>query len=350
MVSLKDVAKAAGLSISTVSKVLNNTADRVGISEKTQVRVREIAQQLNYQPNKEARNLRLGKRPRVILFLSLYEGRTDGEEGFFSHPFFGELMHYIQSEVSNHGFYLSYLAVSKDNLAMISELIQDRISGIVTWGIIPAKLLQILRASQLPVAAIEPYISDEADLHQIYVDNQVAVESAVEFLHKCGYQQIVMADTRLAGERQNPVFSERIEAFSRCKEQYKEHSLRIERYTRLRGASDISAGEILGERIFANLQDSVGVIAVNDLTALGVLHAAQKHKLDVPVQVGVIGIDDIEWARTHHPPLSTVHIPKRQLALEAVSYVANALNGKDTEPGIVRVPVKLIARETTTIL
>jgi DNA-binding LacI/PurR family transcriptional regulator len=81
MVRLKDIARVAGVSVTTVSKVLNNRGDEFGISQETQKRVREIARQMNYQPHKEARNLRLGKRYSSILFLSLYEGRTKGAEG-----------------------------------------------------------------------------------------------------------------------------------------------------------------------------------------------------------------------------------------------------------------------------
>ena len=348
MVTLRDIAAKTGFSISTVSKVLNDTAHEVGIAKETQVLVQKAARELNYRPNKEARKLRLGKRRPLILFLSLYEGRTDGEEGFFSHPFFGELMHYIQYEVSNQGFYLSYIAVSKNNLPLIMELIHDSVSGIVTWGTIPPKLLRLLRASKLPVAAIEPYVNDAEDIHQIYVDNRAAVFKAVDCLYKCNYKQIIMADTRLAGEKQNPVFSERVEAFIECKTKYSDVSLKLETYNRARGTSDITAGEAIGERILKKVNKPLGVVAVNDLTAFGILNIAQHKGLHIPNDVGIVGIDDIEWAHSHRPSLTTIRIPKHKLAIEALSYLKNALNGTG-KPGVVRLPVELIGRQTTAI-
>lgn len=347
MVTLRDVAQATGFSVSTVSKVLNNTADEVGIAESTQALVREAARNLNYRPNKEARNLRLGKMRPLILFLSLYEGRTDGEEGFFSHPFFGELMHYIQYEVSNQGFYLSYIAVNNSNLSLITELIHDSVSGVVTWGTIPDPLLRTLRASKLPVAAIEPYIQDAEDLHQIYVDNEAAVSQAVDYLYKCNYRQIVMADTRLDGEKQNPVFSERVEAFTECKKKYSDILLQREIHYRARGTSDITAGEVIGEKILEKIKPPFGVVAVNDLTAFGILNIAQQRGLLVPDDVGVIGIDDIEWAHSHRPALTTIRIPKHQLALEAVGFLTNFLNRTGVKPEVLRLPVELVERQTT---
>jgi LacI family transcriptional regulator len=347
MVTLRDIAKETGFSISTVSKVLNNTAHEVGIAEETQALVLEAARRLNYRPNKEARNLRLGKRRPLILFLSLYEGRTDGEEGFFSHPFFGELMHYIQYEVSNRGFYLSYIAVNKNNLSLIMELIHDSVNGVVTWGTIPPKLLSMLRVSKIPVAAIEPYVSDAEDLHQIYVDNHAAVSKAVDCLYKCNYTQIIMADTRLAGEEQNPVFSERVEAFIACKAKYSDVRLKLETYNRARGTSDIAAGEAIGERILGKMNEPLGVVAVNDLTAFGILNVALQNGLHIPHDVGVVGIDDIEWAHSHRPPLTTIRIPKHKLAIEAVGFLANVLNGTGAKPEILRLPVELVERQTT---
>ncbi|HPT62490.1 MAG TPA: LacI family DNA-binding transcriptional regulator, partial [Bacillota bacterium] len=167
---MKDIARVAGVSVTTVSKVLNNRGDEFGISQETQKRVREIARQMNYQPHKEARNLRLGKRYSSILFLSLYEGRTKGAEGFFSHPFFGELMHQIQAEVSRSGCYLSYVAVTEESMPAVRTLIQDRISGVVTCGTMSPELAKLLQRSRLPVAAIEPYTSPAGAFHEVYVD------------------------------------------------------------------------------------------------------------------------------------------------------------------------------------
>lgn len=347
IVRLKDIAELAGVSVTTVSRVLNHTASEVGISQKTQKRVMKIARELNYQPNKEARNLRLGRRPQSILFLSLYEGRTAGAEGFLSHPFFGELMHGIQAEVSKRGCYLSYVAVSKDNMCSITDLIQDRVSGVITWGTIPPTLLKILRHSRLPVAAIEPYNTGIEDIHEIYVDNDQAVFLAMNHLYESGYGKVIMADTRLKGEKQNPVFSERVTAFKKYKNRYEDIATSLETYHRDRGISDIYAGEILGKRIIDNMSGSTGIVAVNDLTAIGILNTAQKMRVKIPEELGVVGIDDIEWARFHSPALTTVRIPKRQFAIEAMSYLSQYLKGNPQEPHVIRVPVGLVERETT---
>lgn len=347
MVRLKDIARVAGVSVTTVSKVLNNRGDEFGISQETQKRVREIARQMNYQPHKEARNLRLGKRYSSILFLSLYEGRTKGAEGFFSHPFFGELMHQIQAEVSRSGCYLSYVAVTEESMPAVRTLIQDRISGVVTCGTMSPELAKLLQRSRLPVAAIEPYTSPAGAFHEVYVDNAQAITLALAYLHRCGYGQLVLADTRLAGEKSNPVFSERVAAWEHHSRSYPDIAASVETFHRDPGTSDITAGEVLGERIIARLKPPFGVVAVNDLTAMGVMYAAQRHGLRIPEDLAVVGIDDIEWAASHKPALTTVRIRKDLLAREAVAYVSAALRGTTVEPSVVRVPVELVVRDTT---
>jgi len=347
MVRLKDIAQVAEVSVTTVSKVLNNRGDEFGIAEETQQRIWEIAKRLNYQPNREARNLRLGKKYRSILFLSLYEGRTRGAEGFFSHPFFGVAMHQMQAAVSRAGFYLSYLAVTEETMEAIRALVQDRISGVVTWGTMPPDLAKLLQRSRLPVAAIEPYTTTPGMFQEIYVDNRQAIALALDYLYRCGYERLVLADARLLGEAHNPVFSERAAAWKELSQGYTEIAASVETYHRPAGTSDITAGEVLGERIIARLKPPFGVVAVNDLTAMGVMYAAQRHGLRIPEDLAVVGIDDIEWAAFHQPALTTVRIPKDRLAQVAVDYVCKAINGSGVEPQVVRVPVELIVRETT---
>lgn len=347
MVRLKDIAQAAGVSVTTVSKVLNDRGDEFGIAKDTQERIWEIATRLNYQPNREARNLRLGKKYRSILFLSLYEGRTKGAEGFFSHPFFGIVMHQIQEAVSRSGFYLSYVAVDEESMGAVKALVQDRISGVVTWGTMPPDLAKLLKRSRLPVAAIEPYTAAPGLFHEVYVDNKQAIALALDYLYRCGYERLVMADARLASEEYNPVFSERVAAWEELSKGYTGITATVETYHRLAGTSDITAGEVLGERIIDSLKPPFGIVAVNDLTAMGVMYAAQRHGLRIPEDMAVVGIDDIEWAAFHNPALTTVRIPKDRLAWEAVDYVSKAINGSGAETKVVRVPVELIVRETT---
>jgi len=347
MVRLKDVAAAAGVSVTTVSRVLNGTADAVGIAAETQDRIRSIARSLNYRPNREARNLRLGRRPQALLFLSLYEGRTHGQEGFLSHPFYGEMMHGIQAEVSDAGYYLAYVAVSSTNVREIRELVHNTVSGVITWGTLPDDLTGILKEAKLPVAAIEPYTLGDGAFQEIYVENDQAVFQAVEHLHECGYRHIAMADMRLNGDRQNPVFEERVEAFQHYTGRHEGLKTWVEVYEKSTGVSDIYAGELIGQRICAEIHGRTGVVAVNDMVAMGVMNAAEKTGVEVPGTLGIVGIDDIEWARFLHRPLTTVSIPKRQLAKEAVEYLCRRLDQGKRPGQVVRVPVELVVRDTT---
>lgn len=256
-------------------------------------------------------------------------------------------MHAIQAEVSQCGCYLSYLAVNQDNVNSIATLLRDGVSGVITWGFIPPKLVKMLRRSGLPIAAIESYNNDLEGIHEVYVDNRQAVQLALDHLYESGYRRIVITNLSFQNGGIHPVFAERVACFHQYNERYADWEVTIEEYERCDGTSDISAGEILGKKIIEHTDFPVGILAVNDLTAIGILNAAQKAGVQIPSQIGVVGIDDIEWGRFHAPALTTIRIPKAQLAAEAVKYLAYQLVGERIESDVVLVDVELLKRETT---
>ncbi len=412
MTTLRDIAKAAGVSVTTVSRVLNDSASEIGIADATQDKVRQAARRLQYQPNRAARNLRMGKRPRAILFVSAHtnsngisqSGTADqtndptdgspGNQGFLAHPFFAEVMHALQRNVQQTGCYLAYVAVQDDNLKSTEQLVNDAVSGVITWGILPDPWWDMLQASGLPVAALEPYPgfrtssipgqdpagSDptpppgetargadhppvahtaeahawwQSSLHQVYVDNEMAVRLAVEHLLDQGYERLYLIGAPQEGRLLNPVFQERTAAFCRLADRLSGISAAVVKLPASQNRSDIDLGIAAGDWLVANTGQSgaveppVGLIAVNDLTAVGILAAARAHRVRVPQGWGVVGIDDVAWARYQEPPLSTIRIPKEQLASAAVRFVTQRLAGQNEPAQTLRVPVELVMRQST---
>ena len=349
MATLKDIAKATGLSITTVSRVLNNSADEVGISKKTQAHVRKVAKDLKYFPNREARNLRLGIRPKAILFLSLFESTTY-HEGFWAHPFFGELMQSIQIEVAKTGSYMAYLAVDGKKDEYLETLLDDTASAVISWGHIPKDLKHLLESKQLPVVAIEPY-TESSKFRSIYVDNELAIRQAVDYLHRLGHRRISLAYLDFDNGDLNLAFWERATAFEKVVAEFGEEiEGRIEHIARKAGTTDIEAGRLLGVDILMKKEKPTAIIAVNDLTAIGIIKAAKDCGISVPGDLSVVGIDDIEWAQHHDPPLTTIRIPRQSLAKKATSTVQSLFKNPQLGGKEVRIGTKLVVRGSTSKL
>lgn len=188
MATLKDVAAATGLSIGTVSRVLNNSADAVGISAATQERVLLAAQELNYRPNKVARNLKLGRQPKAILFLYANSIQS-GNDALMIHPFFSHMLHGVYTEVTRmRDCYLAYMGIDQRNRKQLVELLEQTVTGVITFGPMPPDTWLELGKRALPTVSIEPYTPD--DQYAVYVDNQMAISQGIKHLYELGHRWI----------------------------------------------------------------------------------------------------------------------------------------------------------------
>ena len=372
MVTMRDIARKAGVSTTTVSRVLNHTADEIGIAETTQQAIRKIARDMGYQPNRAARNLRMGRSPYAVLFLvpdttPPSQGRTAGE-GFLAHPFFAELVQDLQQEVQEGGGYLAFAPARADNMVAIQELLHHSIHGVITWGTLTPKWWQILATSSLPVAGLEPYslpvvtehegIPTVPQLHKVFVNNSGAVIGAVDHLREQDYRRIVFVDVRRTDGHQHPAFRERVVAFQQYAQNLEECD-RMGTVSVPSQAADIDLGpdilralrqeelECRGCRTIVGEQNPMAIITPNDLAAIGVLRTAQEQGLAVPDSLGVVGIDDISWSRYQVPPLTSARIDRRAMASAAVGYILHCLEGQNPTAGEVRVPAILQARASS---
>ena len=143
MVTLKDIAEKANVSIATVSRVLNNKAGSIGISEKTRQRVLQVARELDYQPNRLARSLRMGKTLKHILFIYVIGSQDD----FFLHPFYHHMLHGVQLEAAKQGYYLSYVGLNAETQDAVLNLSDGEASGIISWVRFLMRLQSVLQVS-----------------------------------------------------------------------------------------------------------------------------------------------------------------------------------------------------------
>lgn len=345
MATLKDIAQKTGLSVATVSRVLNNTADVVGISKKTQEKVMQVARELNYRPNKMARNLKLGREPRAILFLSCELSSEDKQnEAIIVHPFSSHMIHGIHLGVTRIGHYLAYMDASHINETQLSRILDEAVVGVITFGSLSHKMFQVLWRKRIPTVSIEPY-SPSFGGYAVYVDNLMAMEQAISHLYALGHRKLCLLS--VAPEPPARSLEERVEVFQRLVEDMPDVTWQVRRGPKKGGMSDVEAGCKAAYRLLTEQERPTAIITTNDLCAIGVLRAAQTAGIRVPEELSVVGIDDIVWAAYVDPPLTTVRIPKETMGIKAVEILSQLLSGAAGCPRETRIPTSLVMREST---
>lgn len=330
--SLKDVAEYAGVSIKTVSNVVNGY---VHVSAATRAKVQEAIAALNYRPNTAARHLRRGRSG--VIALALPE---------LSAPYFAELAGHIVRAADERSL---KVVIEQTDGARAQELeITEGIPGHLIDGLILSPLALTKedlarRSGQVPLILLGEHFADSRLADLVVIDNVAAAAEAVTHLVSLGHKRIaaigaqhaaVGATARLrlkgyrqalrkAGLRYDP-------ALVMTAEEYHRHD-----------------GAIAMERLLDLASPPDAVFCFNDLLGLGALRTLLSRGLSAPGDVAVVGFDDIEESRYSTPTLTTVAPDKQQIARTAVDLLIRRLGGDTDLPHGVRAGHRLVPREST---
>jgi len=328
-VTLKDVAERANVSIATVSRVLSNKLGDISITDETKNRVIEAAKELQYQPNRLARNLRMGR----------------------AYRFFSRMLHGLQMEALQKNCFLSNFGINYQNTQALRTLMGGDINGIVSWGVVDDAVYRWAAEYRVPQVAIEPYSRGGDSCPSVYVDNEMAIRQAMEHLVELGHRRIGIACELGKGL---PQFRERYEAFRRV---VREMQLPVFAGQEIVNAPDlVSLGvgtQREGEEALARWaempeeQRPTAVVTSADLVALAVIKVFRSKGLEVPRDISVVGIDDIDWSMYNEPPLTTVRIPQEEMGKTAIQLLEQLWALRQIKEPRRTIATSLVIRETT---
>lgn len=334
MSSISDVAKLAGVSTATVSRVVSSAP--YAVSPKTRQRVLDAARTLDYVPNALARGLHKSHIPVVGVIV---HDITD--------PYFAEVVRGVEDAAAVGGFLV--VTCSSDRIAerehsYVRLLRSMRASTLVFAGsglddpVLNAgiaKHLVAMRAYGAAVVHLSPHAAGEAD---IGVDNAAGIASMVAALVALGHRRIAF----LAGPTSLFVSHQRLEGYRRglatAGIAFDEQLVVRTGFNREAGALGIDALRAAGVPFSA-------VFGANDLLALGALQRLADLGIDVPREVSVAGFDDIATAAIATPGLSTVRLPLHEIGRRAFGYAERVLAGEEPERQVL--PTELILRGST---
>lgn len=324
-VTIGDVARVAGVSIPTVSKVINQ---RDGVAPATMLRVQQVVDDLGYETSLVARSLRSSRTGVVGILVPEFE------------PFSTELLRGISRAATGTGYeLLAYagLMTGADRPGWERRSL-SRLSGTLIDGAIVVTPTTALSSSSIPVVAIDPHTGPEGHA-TVDADNEAGAVQAVEHLLSLGHTRIAhlqgradlaSAQLRAAGYRS---------ALTAAGITVDECLLRDGGYQEDQSAAVARELLTLADRPTA-------VFAANDSSAIGVLRAAAEVGLRVPQDLSVVGFDDVPQASTTTPPLTTVSQPLAELGSHAVQMLLTMLRGEPTTDHV-RLPTTLRVRAST---
>lgn len=316
MATMMDVARKAGVSVATVSHVLN---DSKTVSDKTSRRVRAAAEELGYHPNRSARALRKGYSQTLgLLFPDL------------RNPFFSELVYAVEEEARRLGYSLILVDTSGDETEEelgFTWLNEHRVAGAI-W--IPSSGRPI--RSTFPVVCVDRPMEG---LDQVYSDHyqggRLIARHAIESGHRAaalisGPREITSACLRRNG------FLDGIGT---------ELSIAWEAFASFSGALDSETIERLGR------SKATFIFASNDMIAMSTIRALTERGFDVPGDVSVAGFDDVPWAGLVSPSITTVHQDIATVGREAVRTWVEGIAHPRRAPVRSVLPVELVQRAST---
>ena len=310
---MQDIARAAGVSQSTVSRVLNDTPTSVPIAAETRERVQEVAKRLGYRPNPLARGLRGA---RTMLLGVIVRDITD--------PFFAIAIEALSTEALARGYNVvlgSAHSKADEAIALRAVLETRHCDAIVLLGDMrdEPRFLEDLRASQTPMVALW-HGTELEGVPTVNIDNRAGVVSGLDHLLELGHTRIGFIGGRPLGDirERRTAYLEHMDA--------RGHPVPDEY---VQNVNNDPGGGAAGLRALLALdRPPTAVICSTDHIAVGVLHAAAGMGVAVPGDLSVIGFDDIPIAAYLIPPLTTVHMPIAEMTAAAASL---AMDDPETE-------------------
>lgn len=332
--TIKDVAKKAGVSIATVSFVIN---DSKPISEETKNRVLKAIKSLNYHPSKSAVNLVSGKTGNIGFIL------TD-DHFLRTEPFYTTIFLGTEFEARSEGYYILLTSIKpgfseKDLLPRF--ILSKSVDGIIIAGKIPHTLIERISAYKLPTVFID-YIPPSNSYPLVLIDNIQGALLATNHLINLGHTNIAF----IGGDIEHPSLSDRLSGYKQALENA---NITVKNNLMVTDAKypDRQSGFNSAKKLFSKNKNVTAVFAANDAMAIGVLQYLKDHEYKVPQDVSLVGFDDVEADLMVRPPLTTIRVPKIEMGVEALKLIVNTLKNKKSLPKKVLVPVELIVREST---
>jgi len=309
-VKITEIAKKAGVSVATVSRALNNVGP---VREETRRKILQIAQEHNYKPNPIARSLSRKKTDTIgVILPELVD------------EFFMDIIRGIDEETYRSNQYV-LVSSSHSKRNVVKTLLEFMSSGRVDGVILMAPqmredLSELIEKNKRPLVLLNSFCNS-ADTVCFNINNYQGAHAITTHLIGHGYKRIGM----IQGPEGNCDADERLRGFMEALEN---HAYKIEPSLMVPGDFTEKSGYYGFLRLLNQQDKPEAIFAANDMMALGAYEAARDSNVHIPLDVAIVGFDNINLSRLLTPRLTTVHVPIIELGTKAVRYLIKMINGE----------------------
>lgn len=336
MVTIKDVAKKSGFSITTVSKALNNYPD---ISDTTRKKILQLCDEMGYIPNLSARSLVTQKSYTIGVIFEEVTGVG------LQHPLFSKILESFKNVVEANGYDIMFLSknMGKNNGSYLQHSKRKQVEGIIILcGDFEADNIKDLYGSDIPVIVIDYGYSK---ICNVTSNNKQGVDTAVKYFHKLGHTkvgQIYGGDYLYIGSLRKQYFLSSLEKYGL--EIRDEWSVSGEFFSKEDGYNGM-------KRLLELDEMPTAVFCASDMLAIGAIQAIHEEGLVVPDDISIIGYDGIDLGQLITPRLTTIRQDTKKMGNIAANLILQMINEKNPRKfsSTMKVDTYLITGDTTDI-
>ncbi len=327
-VTIEEIAKISGVSKATVSRVVNNVP--YGVSDETRQRIMKILDEMGYRQDSYSGLMRSRSIALVVPDIT--------------NPFFADLAKVIEQTASENNYIViianTDFSESKEK-DYITKLIAKKVDGIILVSSLQAVSAEHMlpRKYNIPLYLLDRSLENNQDIPGVYSDTEYASFMACEAMIRSGHREIAF----IGGQRGSFTAAERFNGYRLALKHYK---LPINEALVCNGNYTLESGYSAVVDLVKEGQAFSGILAANDLMAMGAIKALREMSFSIPDEVQVIGFDNILYAQMCDPPLSTFQQPTIEMGKRAFESILKMINGENVEKSIKLQP-RLISRKTT---
>jgi DNA-binding LacI/PurR family transcriptional regulator len=335
--TIKDVAKAAGVSSAAVSYVLNGRIDKV--SSETIERIKQIIETMNYIPDFSARSLAKNQSKLIGIVIPQTESH---KQLILENPFYSEMISGIEGKLREYGYHLLLSGVNQGE-SYLDLSVQRNLDGAIMMGIYPEQFYDGFKKINIPIVLIDSYINDSY-FKRIGIDDEYGGYLATKYLIDKGHSNIGLVTGAI---RKDGVVEKRFLGYKRA---IREANFFYNPDYVFEESMSYEHGMTTGRLIANKFPEITAVFATGDMVAFGAIRSLMDLGKRVPEDISVIGFDDISMSKMFIPPLTTIRQDITKKGSTAAEHLINMIQGDvEQEASEIMLPLTIVERATVRI-
>jgi len=328
MITIKEIAKLANVSQSTVSKALNDKPD---VSAETKKRIIELAKQHDFIPNAFGKGLKSQTSENIGVIFCREMQPLSGN------PFFSRILEGIEAELAINNYNLVLQLIPESRQDILPKMVRQRqVDGLILVGIFQDYFVQNILSKNIHVVLVDPKMTIN-NCSQVLIDNEHGAFVATQYLIQNGHRWIGF----ISDDVERLSFKLRFDGYKKA---LKYNDIPFDKNLIMTGGKEKGYEHV--KKLLQLENRPTAIFTTNDINAIYGYRAIQEQHLKIPNDISIIGFDDIDLAKYSTPKLTTIRVYKEEMGSIGVRMLLQMINGENQTPLTTIVPTKLIERDS----